>query len=118
MRVTADGRTALRPVSSSVAPLPLAACVVPFPDRTASAASLVGLRPALALQRLAQLPRLVGWQEPSGLRSTFEGLADLVTVVPVLQARLPWGPPFPPSLVQQLLDGVADVARSGVDGTS
>jgi hypothetical protein len=106
VRMTADGRTSFRPTTSRLPTLTLSACVVPFPTRESTAVTVERLSPSRALQRLSQLPRIVGWADPLGLRATFEGLADLAHVVPVVEARLPWGPPFSDHLVGELLAAV------------
>jgi hypothetical protein len=42
----------------------------------------------------------VGGTELAGAK--FEPLADLVNLVPVFDAHVPWGPPFRPGLARQL----------------
>lgn len=102
-RPTADGRLALRPATLAEGTLPLAACVIPLPSRTASEVALKRLTAGQALRLLLHFPRVVGWRETSTLARGFEGLADLVQVVPVYQAQVPWGPPFPPGVLTDLL---------------
>lgn len=105
-RPTADGRLALRPGTLARGMLPLGACVVPLPSRSVTVASVRRLPAGQALRRLLQFPRVAGWSEPAGLARTFQGLAGLVEVVPVYQARIPWGPPFPAGVLTDLVDAV------------
>lgn len=107
VRDTADGRLALRPRTRVDGPLPLAACVVPRPSRTADAVSVVRVPPARALLRLSSFPRVLGWSEPESAGRAFQALADLVERVPVFEATVPWGPPFRPDVLAALLDAVS-----------
>ncbi len=107
VRPTADGRLALRPRSCAGEPLPLAACVVPRPTRTAVDVSVQKLPKAKALLRMIQFPRVVGWSEPSSTACEFQALADLVERVPIFEALVPWGPPFRQEVLAGLLEAVA-----------
>lgn len=106
VRPTADGRLALTPGTRVDGPLPLAACVVPLPSRTAAAVSVQRLPAGRALRRMLQFPRVAGWREPASLDRTFQALADLIQAVPVYEAVVPWGPPFPPRVLADLLRAV------------
>lgn len=112
VRATADGRLALALPVRTAGPLPLAACVLPAPNRTASEVAVRPLSPAGALVRLVQFPRVVGWREPETAAAQFQALADLVQVVPVVQASIPWGPPFPPGVLAELVEAVTGPALS------
>lgn len=105
-RLTADGRLAVRASTTVNGALPLGACVVPLPSRSVTEVSVERLPAGQAIRRLLQFPRVVGWSEPAGLAHTFQGLAGLVEVVPVFQARIPWGPPFPAGVLTNLVDAV------------
>ncbi|WP_199431062.1 hypothetical protein [Qaidamihabitans albus] len=107
VRPTADGRLALSPRSHADGPLPLTACVVPRPSRDMLDVSVDRLPPALALMRLCQFPRVLGWCDPPSMDHAFQALADLVERVPVFDATVPWGPPFRPEVLSGLLDAVA-----------
>lgn len=102
-RPTADGRLALTPSARVDGPLPLAACVVPLPSRTATEVSVQLLPAGRALRRMLQFPRVAGWREPASMDRTFQSLADLVQAVPVYEAVVPWGPPFLPGVLADLL---------------
>lgn len=109
-RPTADGRLALKPGTRANGPLPLAACVVPLPSRAVTEVSVERLPAGRALRRMVQFPRVAGWREPESMDHTFQGLADLVQIVPVYEARIPWGPPFPPGVLADLLRAVGERA--------
>jgi len=107
VRSTADGRLALRPHACAGEPLPLAACVVPRPSRKAVDVSVQRLLNTQALLRMIQFPRVVGWSEPASTAREFQALADLVEQVPIFEASIPWGPPFRPEVLTELLEAVA-----------
>lgn len=100
---TADGRLATRPAILVAGPTPLAACVIPHPSRDATTVTTRRLRPVEALLRLASYPRVLGWSDPTTMAHTFQQLGDLVERVPVVEATIPWGPPFAPGVLEALL---------------
>lgn len=106
VRRTADGRIALQLEAHGGPPLPLTACVVPFPNHRTDEIVVSALSKSQGLRRLLQFPRIVGWVEPAWQVRNFEALADLVDLVPVFEAQVPWGPPFRPDLAQQLCAGL------------
>lgn len=107
VRQTADGRIALQLEAHGGPPLPLAACVVPFPNRHTNEIVVSGLTKAQGLRRLLQFPRIVGWVERAWQVRNFDALADLVDLVPVFEAHVPWGPPFRPDLARALCAQIA-----------
>ena len=102
-RRTSDGRWAVDLPMTDKPLLPLAACVVPQPSRTVGRVTLRRLGPAAAMTTLLRFPRLSGWTEPRRLAEQFSLVGDLAARVPVLLAELPWGPPFAPSLADELV---------------
>lgn len=105
-RTTADGRVAVSPPADGPDGGYLNVVMVGVPTRDATELS-VRRAPAMeALSLLAAFPRMAGWRDPRVLRRQFDGLADLVNSVPVLVARVPWGPPFEAGLGPKLLDAV------------
>jgi hypothetical protein len=101
-RATSDERLAVtfgRAVDGAV---PLSAIVLPAPSRAASTVDAVRLAPPDALMRLLGLLRVEGWSRTDVLQRDFRRLGDLVNVVPVYAAVVPWGPPFPPSVAPDL----------------
>lgn len=109
VRTTADGRTAVagaQPVGATPDPaaaMPLACCVVPFPRRDVTAVSLRRLGAFEALRRLSGFPRVLGWRDTVTSAQQFHLLADLCERVPVVEAAVPWGPPFDPDVIPQLV---------------
>ncbi|OLF15715.1 hypothetical protein [Actinophytocola xanthii] len=107
VRETADGRLAVSPRTWTGDPLPLAACVVPRPDRAAQRVAVRRLRPSIALLSLSRYPRVLGWSDPASAAAAFQSLADLVERVPVFEATIPWGLPFADGVLADLLDAVS-----------
>lgn len=105
-RRTADGRSAVGVPLSELDPLPLAAVVLPVASRRASSITLTHLSPSEALISLSACPRVLGWSDPQTRGEQFTALAAMTATVPVLRAVLPWGPPFDPGMVRDLLDAV------------
>ena len=100
---TADGRLALRPARLVTGPLPLGACVIPLPHRDVTEVTARRLRPIEALLRLSSYPRVLGWTDTTTMAAAFQALGDLVERVPVFEAKIPWGPPFPEDVLDGLL---------------
>jgi hypothetical protein len=113
---TADGRVAFGTADDGAVPvsaLPLRCIVLPVPDRSARDVMVKRTGPLAALRELVASPRIIGWSEPTALRRQFDGLADLVDRVPVLEATVPWGPPFPSELMRRLLGTVFEAVERG-----
>jgi hypothetical protein len=104
---TVDDRHAVAPPLTRVERLPLATLVIPWPDRAATSVSARRLLPGEAALLLARCQRIEGWTAPSQRRAQFNSISAVVSSVPVLEMRVPWGPPFPTSLA----DEVVAVAR-------
>ena len=85
--------------------LPLAAFVVPIPDRTVTEVALKRLDGMRSLLALLSFPRIMGWADPVVHAQQFKLLSDVVGQVPVYQAWIPWGPPFPAGVVQGIFEG-------------
>jgi HPr Serine kinase C-terminal domain len=105
---TADGRLALRPGELADGPVPLAACVIPRPSRDVTRVVTRRLPPVAALLRLSGYPRVLGWTDPTTMAAGFQSLADLVERIPILEADVPWGPPFEPDALNALVAAVAE----------
>ncbi len=104
-RRTGDGRDALRMVPSESELLPLGGIVIPFPDRAATGLTLDRLDPVRAVLALVSFPRFIGWEDRVTQAQQFQLLGDVCDRVAVHTAQVPWGPPFPDQLVEQILDG-------------
>src|SRR5690625_3218856 len=92
--ITADSRNALQPAQARTDRLPLAAIVIPFPDRELPTCEVRRLPTAEAVLSLVQFPRVLGWEDPDILGRQFEQVVDIAKRTPVFIARVPWGPPF------------------------
>lgn len=102
-RRSADDRQVLTLSADVPDRLPLAAIVVPRPDRRRRRIALTRRPPREALFDLLGYPRLLGWQDPTVLAEQFTHLGALVDRVPVFEAAIPWGPPFDPAVPRDLL---------------
>jgi hypothetical protein len=110
---TADGRLACRPADLVDGPLPLAACVIPYPNREVTEVRTRRLRPAEALLRLSSYPRVLGWTDTTAMAEQFQALGALVERVPVVEAAIPWGPPFADGVLDAVLGLPRQVSPSG-----
>jgi hypothetical protein len=103
MRVTADERLALEPTASKLDRIPLAAVVLPRPDREHSETSARSLPPGEASYWLSRFQRIEGWRDPEALRRQFIDVGRVVAEVPVYEVWVPWGPPFADFLPESVL---------------
>lgn len=103
---TGDGRSAVRALVSPDELLPLAAIVVPQPNRQVAAPVVNRLRAADGLISLLQFPRIVGWEDRPTQAEQFQLLATINEAVPIFTARIPWGPPFPGGVALALMEAL------------
>jgi hypothetical protein len=80
-RRTGDGRNAMTVAPARAELLPLAAIVIPFPDRAAPELWLRRLDPVRAVLGLASFPRFVGWEDPKTQAEQFQHLGDVCEYV-------------------------------------
>ena len=104
VRDTADQRRAVSPSATGRDRVPLAAIVVPHPDRKypQSAARLLDVGEASFV--LGRYQRIEGWHAADHLRRQFEDVGRVVAEVPVFDVSVPWGPPFGDDLVAGVLE--------------
>jgi hypothetical protein len=102
-RRTGDGRDALAPLATPSELVPLTAIVVPAPDRERSKLELARLKPLDALMAITSFPRHPGWVDGWSQAAQLQHQGMLVEQIPVYVGRIPWGPPFPASLVDDLV---------------
>ena len=95
-RVSVDERSVWRPEATTRPSAELVAVVLPQLDRGCQELEIAPLGRAAALLRLTATPRLLGWTGRAGRAAAFANLGALVTAVPVLAARVPWGLPWTP----------------------
>jgi len=117
-RVSVDERRVWYPRSTERAAAELTAVVLPELDPECRELELVPMTRAAAVMRLAATPRLLGWSEPAGVATAFANLAALVRAVPVMAARVPWGLPVDPAVVDALLAVVGLPVSSLLDAGS
>lgn len=104
--LTGDRRLAVAlPAADAVVPVSI--LVLHHPQRDAERVHTQALRGSAALLALLRCPRLPGWVEPAAAARTLAQTSDLLVRVPVVTARVPWGPPFPEDLAGQLVDALA-----------
>lgn len=101
-RETADERIAVRPPAAPSAAPELAAVVVPTPTREEPRVRLERLDVPTATSELIAAPRIEGWRRPADVRRVFDQAVDVAARVPVFRAVIPWGPPFPPGVADDL----------------
>jgi hypothetical protein len=102
-RASVDGRVVWAPPRTQEPCPVLAAIVLPSLDADQSHVEITAMAPGAAILELTRRPRLLGWSDPAGRARQFANLARLVRSVPVLEARVPWGPPFDPAVIEALL---------------
>ncbi len=106
VRLSADDRHVLRLDDSAADCQPLAALVIPYPVRDVQSLTLQRLPRKEAVLALINLPRLLGWRDQSIVAGHFAQVSRIVERVPVVVARVPWGPPFAKSLASELRSGI------------
>lgn len=99
---TADGRTSL-PLPRATEDVPLIAIVIPGPVQNQDRVLLRRLSSVQGLLALTSHPRVPGWCDPKTTAQHFARTSDLVRRVPVYASLLPWGPPFDPSMAEQVV---------------
>jgi hypothetical protein len=104
VRVTADDRRAVMPLTTPHQRLPLAAVLLPRPDREHPDVSARLLSGGEASFWLGRCQRIEGWRGRDQLRQQFTDVGVVAATVPVFEVSVPWGPPFNPDLPQQVLD--------------
>ena len=109
-RQTADGRLALRlpPPNDNV--IPLRAIVIPKPSRDFPDLRCSKLSPLQAFLALTRYPRVLGWIGKEQLRRQVQWLGQVANRVPIFEAQIPWGPPFPVDLAKQLYQEIRDAS--------
>ncbi|WP_277209505.1 hypothetical protein [Isoptericola croceus] len=105
-RPSGDARHALHLAGPRQDAVPLAALVVPFPDRTHDELRLQRLTARDASLTLMRFPRLSEWHDHSVTARHFADLVTLTRDVPLLLARVPWGPPFRHDIIEDLTTAV------------
>ena len=108
-RSTADGRLALSPAVAPAEVNAISAVLLPVPVRGAFEPSVLPLAPPVALVKLLGNARVPAMVPISLQKPYFAAVSDLVTAAPVVEARVPWGPPFTTGFVPALLERACQV---------
>jgi hypothetical protein len=99
---TVDGRVAVAPARFTESAV-TAALVVPRPSREARELQLKRIRGSRALPLLLAFARVPVWKDRRVVQRQFRNLAALADRLPVIEATVPWGPPFDVKPVKDLL---------------
>ena len=57
-----------------------------------------------AVAVLMAMSRIEGWRSPARVTLQFEQVTALAQAVPVLEVKIPWGPPFATNVGARLVD--------------
>jgi hypothetical protein len=98
-------RAAIRPGEAPPDRTPLRALVIPWPSPGHTSVEVRRLAGAEALMTAMRFPRLLGWRD-SVVSAQLELTSSLLRAVPIVEARLPWGP-ISAGDARQLLSAVA-----------
>lgn len=109
-RQSADQRQVIGLEGAQDAELPLAAIVLPRPNRE-DRLEVEALEGKDALFAVLSFPRLMGWQDQDTLARTFAHASAVARSVPVLVAHVPWGPPFLPETAPMIRSAVLGRSR-------
>jgi hypothetical protein len=105
-RQSVDERMVWAPPRSDVAAAELRAVVLPIPARDRATLRISRIAARQAVFELLRRPRLQGWVDHLALARSLAATADLAGAVAVYRADIPWGPPFAPAVVDELLAAV------------
>jgi hypothetical protein len=102
-RRSIDGRVVWVPEPTAHQAPVLAAVVLPAVADETAALRVTTVAQGAALMELTRRPRILGLVDAALRTREFQNLAKLVRAVPVHAADVPWGPPFDPALIEELL---------------
>lgn len=109
-RISADRRHVLAVEAGTADELPLAALVIPRPNRQGHLA-MEALSAKSALFAILSFPRLMGWLDPTVQSRIFTQASALAASVPVIVAHVPWGPPFRADVTERIREAVSRYRR-------
>lgn len=110
VRESPDGRLAALPPVAEQSSARIGAVVIPQPSKDVTEVRVQTLDPVEAVLAIARFPRLEGWRLPLAIEGQLDGAARLAAAVPVHVATIPWGPPFSPGTIEQLMTAALDVS--------
>lgn len=115
---TPDGRLAVRPERLGSDRAVLRAIVMPRPSRDQSDVTVWRLEGAQAVSLLLTMPRIEGWRSGERVSRLFEQATTVAEAVPVLEAAVPWGPPFSEDVGAQLVEEITQACSVTAGRTS
>ena len=104
VRVTADERHAVAPITTALDRPPLCAVVLPRPDREHQEVRARTLGAGEACFELGRCERIEGWRGRDHFRRQFIDVGRVAASVPVFEVSVPWGPPFAEDLPERVLE--------------
>lgn len=104
---TPDGRIAVTMDDNHSMP-PLRAIVIPHPSRRCQALKLQRYSHSTSLFHLMAFPRIQGLQRKR-LQRQIDFFGRIAASIPIFEAEIPWGLPFPRELASALVQGVFKV---------
>ncbi len=104
VRLTPDERYAVKALATTLERIPLAAVVLPRPDREISRVGVRLLQQGEASFWLNRCQRIEGWQDREFLRRQFTDAGRVAESVPIFEVTVPWGPPFAEDLPKQVIE--------------
>jgi hypothetical protein len=103
VRKTQDERHAVTTETSPLEQVPLAAIVLPRPDREHLEVTARRLASGEASLALGRCERIEGWRSRGHLLQQFSDIGRVVESVPVFEVWVPWGPPFGDDVANSVL---------------
>lgn len=105
---TPDGRVAVKMDDNQSKPF-LGAIVIPHPSRSCDALKLERIPQSKALLYLMAYPRIQESAQKKQRQRRLDFLGRIAASVPIFEAEIPWGLPFPRELASSLIQGVRGI---------
>lgn len=115
-RVTADGRTAVRPPGEEKVVAPLGAVLVPAWSEERERPAALPLSERETLAALLRSQRVVGWLAPGPLRANFDCCVEIARAVRAFRLELPRGHLDDPGLPATISAALAEAVGPGGAG--
>lgn len=110
--LTTDGRLAIRPSSAEQETNLISAVLFPRPRRDSSEVVTRSVDAGQALLLLLANARIAAMVQPTLQKTYFETVSALVSAVPVMEAWVPWGPPFAVEAAREVLAQAVSAAEN------
>jgi hypothetical protein len=109
--LTADGRLAITPERALEERHLVRAVVLPRPTRDSDKVAIEALGPLPAMTHLLANARISGMVPAEMQRTLFQTVSALAIQAPVIEAQVPWGPPFSTDVAEELLEQLEIAAQ-------